>query len=189
MTDTTQTDLLTAEDLLALPIGQGERYELIEGELHTMSPTGLPHGFLAMEFGSEIRNYVRKHRLGIVTSAETGFIIRPDTVRVPDVAFIPKARLPEGDVPSGFGTVAPALVVEVISPNESAPYVQRKTQTWLDFGVDEVWNVYSEEKTVAVFVATEDGAHYRTYGPGDTLTSAALPGLSLALDDLFNAAR
>jgi hypothetical protein len=38
------TQLLTADDLLGLPRGMGERYELVEGRLMTMAPAGFEHG-------------------------------------------------------------------------------------------------------------------------------------------------
>ena len=34
------TTVVTADELLALPTGMGKRYELVAGELRTMSPSG-----------------------------------------------------------------------------------------------------------------------------------------------------
>ena len=36
--------LMTADALLQLPTGMGERYELVQGELKIMSPAGSRHG-------------------------------------------------------------------------------------------------------------------------------------------------
>ena len=40
---------MTAEELLKLPTGMGERYELVRGELKIISPAGFEQGDIAME--------------------------------------------------------------------------------------------------------------------------------------------
>src|SRR4051794_34668142 len=106
--------LLTADDLLRLP-DDGMRHELIRGELRTMPPAGGEHGIIALEIGSLLREFVRRHHLGFVFAAETGFKIasNPDTVRAPDVAFVSLDRLKEPA--RGYLALAPDLAVEVVS--------------------------------------------------------------------------
>jgi len=79
--------LHTWEDLMRMS-GKG-RYELIHGVIFEMSPAGEEHGYIALNIGSIIRNFVKEHKLGIATGAETGYKLtsNPDTVRAPDVAF------------------------------------------------------------------------------------------------------
>jgi Uma2 family endonuclease len=62
--------LWTAEDLLAL--GEEARYELIEGRLVPMSPTGSLHGDLVAELTMILRSFVRAHQLGRVLTGEVG---------------------------------------------------------------------------------------------------------------------
>src|SRR5476651_168684 len=75
-----------------------ERYELDEGELIVMTPTGNEHGLIAAEILRRVANHVVDNDLGEVTAAETGFVLYKnpgkgkDIVRAPDVAFISKAR-------------------------------------------------------------------------------------------------
>ena len=45
----TQTHVMTAEELINLPRGQ-YRYELVKGELLTMSPAGGEHGAVIMNY-------------------------------------------------------------------------------------------------------------------------------------------
>ncbi|MGB9181189.1 MAG: Uma2 family endonuclease, partial [Pyrinomonadaceae bacterium] len=81
------TQLMTAEELLLLPGGK-HRYELVKGELKTMSPAGSEHGAIIVNVTLLVGQHVKSNNLGVVFGAETGFEIEenPDTVLAPDVA-------------------------------------------------------------------------------------------------------
>jgi len=85
----TTVQSMTAADLLHLS-ADGQRYELIRGELRQMAPAGPTHGRLAMRIAARLFQHVETHHLGTVYAAETGFQLAqaPDTVRAPDVAFV-----------------------------------------------------------------------------------------------------
>ncbi len=82
----TATRLTTADELFRKQ-NDGFRYELIEGELRKMTPTGSEHGFLSVEVAYRLAEHVKRKKLGLVFGAETGFQIgrNPDTVLAPDV--------------------------------------------------------------------------------------------------------
>jgi Uma2 family endonuclease len=128
-----QKALLTADDLWQLP-DDGQRHELVRGELRTMAPPGEEHGWLMMNLGTPLAAYVRANGLGRVYG-ELGCKLEadPDTVRAPDVAFISQARLSEAPQP-GYWPGAPDLVVEVISPHDRYSEVDEKVATWLAHG-------------------------------------------------------
>src|SRR5437870_5335305 len=115
---TTKT-LMTANQLLQMP-EDGYRYELIEGELKQMLPGGEKHGAAIGRFTSHFGYYVYENDLGTVCGAETGYKIKsnPDTVIAPDLSFTRKERLKEEDLVDEYSTVAPDLVVEVLSPSD-----------------------------------------------------------------------
>src|SRR5262249_49528516 len=119
MAATSTIPLMTAEDLFQLP-DDNYKYELVEGGLIRMLPTGGEHGDVTMNAGFLLKGYVKAHDLGIVCAAETGFILKrnPDTVRAPDASFVAKERIPPGGIPKGYWPLAPDLAVEVISPND-----------------------------------------------------------------------
>ena len=50
---------MTAEELLRLPTGMGERYELVSGELKIMSPPGYEHGDIVAEIGMRLFELMR----------------------------------------------------------------------------------------------------------------------------------
>jgi Uma2 family endonuclease len=171
--------LMTAEELLALP-DDGMRHELIDGELRTMAPAGGPHGRDAMRVSVPVAAHVYSNELGEVLAAETGFVLRrdPDTVRAPDFAFIRAERWPAEGLPEGYVTIPPDLVLEVVSPSDTATEVREKVDEWLRFGVRAVWVLYPGPR---LDVYLGDG-RVLTYGPDDGVDGGdVLPGFRIGL--------
>ena len=180
-----QKVLLTADDLWQLP-DDGQRHELVRGELRTMPPTGLGHADHASEFDTSLRSYIKLHKLGRVFAGEPGFIIStdPDTVRAPDVAFMTHESLAATGVPTGYFRGVPDLAVEVISPNDRYTEVAEKIAEWLAHGVQLLFVVDPRRKTVDVH---RPGQPPRILGVDDTLDGEdVVPGWTLAIRDLFD---
>jgi Uma2 family endonuclease len=148
---------LTGDDLLRMPEEATEGYELIEGELVKMAPTGLEHGNVELNVGAEIRTWNKQHKRGRVFVGETGFYTRGDkgTVRAPDVAFISYERLPAETRIEGYSRIAPDLVVEVISPGNTAEEMDIKIREWFDFGVRLLWAIYPRTRRVHVYTTPD----------------------------------
>lgn len=186
-----QERFYTAQDLWTLshlPEYDSRRLELSEGELIEMSPASGKHGVLGGNVLALMWNYVRQNDLGLITTAETGFILYKnpdgrDTVRAPDVGFINAARVPEGGLPEeGYIPVPPDLAVEVVSPSDDAEDLHLKIHQYLKAGTRLVWVFYPKSKSVAVH--TPAGAH--TVEIGGALDGGdVLPGFSLPLKDVF----
>jgi Uma2 family endonuclease len=176
--------LMTADELADLP-DDGMRHELVRGELRTMPPPGFPHGRLADDVGDSLRGHVKAQQLGRVFTSEIGYLLTsdPETVRVPDVAFLSRARLQEaGDVP-GFFPGSPDLVVEVISPNDRYGDVDQKIAESLEHGARLVFEVNPRRKTVDVH---RPGQPIRVLSVNDVLDGEdVVPGWSMAVRDLF----
>jgi len=176
---------MTAEELLRLPAGMGERYELVKGELITMSPAGSRHGRLVSRINSLIEQFVEREHLGAPFGAETGFILtrNPDTVRAPDAAFVSAARVPAEGLPEGFFPGAPDLAVEVISPSESATDVQRKVSQYFQAGTRLVWIVYPDMRQVVIFRSARESMALLA---DDMLDGGdLLPGFACRVSELF----
>lgn len=175
---------LSAEDLLRFP-DDGMRYELVYGELKSMSPAGAYHGSIAMQVAMALATYAKQRQLGRVFAAETGFLLsrNPDTVRVPDVAFVSRERLERIGIPSGYWPGAPDLAVEVVSPNDTYADVQDKVYDWLDAGTRLVLVVNPRKQTVAVYRPPRQAS---LLAVGDVLDGAdVLPGWVLPVSDIF----
>ena len=143
---TTRTKSITAAELLAMPRGDGKRYELIRGVLIETMPAGDPHGDAVVQTTFALELCSRTNDYGVTRTGEPGYRLErgPDTVRTPDVAWIASGRIPAGTV--GFPELAPDLAVEVKSPSNSRNGRQGGDVAQLRF---------------ATIVGTRPGAHCR----------------------------
>lgn len=177
--------LTTANELLNLPTGMGQRYELVAGELRVISPSGWRHGEVIDNLVSLLSPFIRERDLGRGFGAETGFLIRrdPDTVRAPDFAFIAKRNLPEDRPSQAFWPGAPDLVVEVLSPEDRAGEVSSKIDAWLAAGCQAVWVVNPKLENVTVYVSRTS---VRIFTAADSLTGDPIvPGFTCAVSEFF----
>lgn len=174
----------TAEELLRLP-RDGRRYELVDGELREMTPSGYEHGRIIGELHWRLGQFVSQHRLGQVIAAETGFLLsrQPDTVRAPDIAFVRAEREQELGVAKAYFPEAPALVVEVVSPNDTVYEVGEKIRRWLIAGAELAWVISPAARTVTVYRSLDDIQVVTERG---TLSGEkVLPGFECPVSDIF----
>lgn len=179
---TLEAATITGEELLAL--GDIGPAELIDGRIIPMSPTQNLHAFIVFEIGRRLGNFNAEYRLGWVIGAESGIYTsrQPDTVRAMDVAFVSRRRLPV--LERGFLRVAPELVVEVVSPTDRWGDLQAKLAEYFAIGVDVVWVVEPEQRSVLVY---RGGLAPEALGEGDILRGEGLlEGLEIPLAALFS---
>jgi Uma2 family endonuclease len=175
----------TPDDLLRLPDG-GAGYELVNGELkerHVSKESSRVGG----ECYYHLSGYCRSHPVGWAFPPETGYQCFPDDagrVRKADASFVSFRRMPvETYEDEGFCSAVPDLVVEVISPNDYAREVTEKRDEWLAAGVQTVWIV--DPDTRSVYVHRADGSH-TFLRAADTLTAPdLLPGFAVPVAELF----
>lgn len=177
--------LFTADQLLRLPSGMGQRFEVVAGELRVMSPAGWRHGAIVGNLQTILGSFIRQNHLGKVFGAETGFQLKadPDTVRTPDFAFIAKRRIPKKPPKDSYWPGARDLAVEVLSPSDRTGEVDEKITAWLISGAQAVWIVDLNLKIVTIHRAGR-AAQVRSVGEvieGDPVAS----GFSCAVDELF----
>jgi Uma2 family endonuclease len=190
MTDApAQPWLPTGDDLLKMPEEMTKGYELIEGVLvpkgGTLSPTSGTHGKVENNAAFELTLFNRQHNLGTVITGDPGYYTRDDThtVRAPDVAFVSYEKVPPDSEMEGFSRIPPDLVIEVVSPSNSAEEIEEKVQEWLAFGVKIVWVMFPKTRRVRVF--THDGK-WRILNAKEMLDGGdVLPGFRVEVSALF----
>ncbi len=175
------TAAFTLDQLARMP-EDGLRHELDAGELLVMTRPNSKHGIYQARISRMLGNHVSENRLGEIVT-ESGFILSrdPEVLRGPDVAFVRTERvaaLPE----EGWADFAPDLVVEIVSPSDTARQIDRKIHQYLAAGTLTVWVVYPETRSVHVYAA--NGALQVIEFDG-LLTSTALPGFELPVRDIF----
>jgi Uma2 family endonuclease len=175
--------LVVAEEFFELP-DDGLRRELIEGQIHIMSPASYRHGYVEHNLSGEIYIYSKKHRTGQGFDGDTGFLIarNPDTVLAPDCAYVRRERIKDVERRRGFCGAYPDLAAEVISPSETKQEVSEKVNRWIAAGVEVVWVIDPELRQATIY----EGGSVKTVGEDDLLTAESLmPGFSVRLGDLF----
>ena len=147
-----QSEINSAEQLFKAS-ENGKRLELQKGTLIVMSPAGSEHGRIASRILIRLGTYVEENDLGETFAAETGFLIEqnPDTVRAPDAAFVSHRRLSETDPTSAYLALAPDLVVEVVSPNDSSSDIEGKAHQWLSAGTQIVLVADPKNETLRAY--------------------------------------
>lgn len=183
-----ETHLYTTDDFWEwsqLSDNADKRTYLIEGVIYDMGPASWIHGDTTMELSARLHQYVRRHGLGRITAAETGYILGDDTVLGPDIGFIAVERIP-AVLPKGFVPFAPDMAVEVVSPSNRSEDIRLKVEKYLQYGTRMVWVVYPEKRKVDVYEPLTGGATVKFLSETDTLDGGnVLVGFHLPLSELF----
>ena len=177
----TATVTLSAATLLRLPTD--DRPEMFDGEPEPMTPVNWKRLRTLDRVGRPLGNFVLEHNWGVV-GTEGGFLLArdPDTVLAPDLVFIRLERLlSEGD--EGFVTIVPDLVVDVMSPSDTAPQLDDKGQRYLAAGVRLVWVVNPRRRSVTECAPDRTA---RIFVEGEVLSGGdVVPGFLLPVADIF----
>ncbi len=200
----TQPIPLSFEDFLA-QYGDDDRYELIDGELFDLEPTG-PHEEVAAGIGQWLNyeivqqgvNYFIPHRCLIKPLASgTGF--RPDVI-VLDRAALSKEPLWSSQPVVTLGSTI-KFVAEVVSSNWQNDYA-RKFEDYAILGIPEYWIAdyqglggelfigRPKQPTLTVCILGEDDRYDRQILRGDQqIVSSVFPGLNLTAEAVLRAGR
>jgi Uma2 family endonuclease len=174
------TATLTYADYALLP-DDGQRHEIIEGELYVNPAPNLRHQTISFNLVLLIGTYVRERALGRVYFAPCDVVLSETDVLQPDLFFVSAAR--EALLTDANVQGAPDLVIEILSPSTRNLDESVKLARYERFGVDEYWIVDPEARSIHVY--RRDGERLRTAATSDPLTSPLLPDLQIRLADVF----
>lgn len=179
--------LLTVADLDAFPEDDGNRYELIEGELYVSCAPGIPHQRVLQNLQLEFGLYLRAHPIGIVVPGAGAIFSDYDAV-IPDLAFVRHERWDE--VVTGEKFTGPLdIVIEIVSPGSENRRrdLSVKRKLYAKYGVAEYWIVDSQNQSIMVLRLLQQSLEeIATLTGDDELSSPILPGFQLKTSAVFN---
>ena len=166
-----------------------ERVELIKGKIFKMTPApSLSHQQISAGLFREVSIYLKNKscqvfhapfdvRLPRKGEKEIFTVVQPDICVVCD-----ESKLDERGC---LG--APDLVIEITSPSSANKDLHEKYELYEEAGVKEYWVVFPMEGTISVFLLSEENKFVpvKPYTFIDQLTSKAIPGLKIALTEVF----
>jgi Uma2 family endonuclease len=143
--------LWTAEDFLRW-LEPGLHADLINGEKCMHSPVNLRHASLINFVDGILRLYIERHGLGVLHRETVAVRLGSRNVFLPDLLFLTTEQA-RGVGPAHVG-VAPALVVEALSPTTAGKDIGPKFAAYEEHGVGEYW-VLDPETQAHRFYARE----------------------------------
>jgi len=178
--------LLTVEDLDACP-DDGNRYELIGGELFVSRAPRIPHQLVIQNIEKPLLIYLDQNPLGKVVPGAGAVFSVYDAV-IPDLVFVRNERWAEV-VSEGRFVSAPDLVIEVLSPGteDRRRDLSVKRQLYAKYGVQEYWVIDPENRSVEVLRLAQGVLESAaSLLDDDEITSPILPGFRLRVSAIFN---
>lgn len=192
--------LLNTDEFIA-QYGDQDRYELIDGELIDVEPTGLHEqviSFIARKLNVEIDRlnlpYIIPHRCLIRLSDDTAF--RPDVIVLDQTQLIHESLWQyQPVITSG---VAIKFIAEVVSTNWQNDYA-RKVEDYALLGVPEYWIVdylglggreyigKPKQPSITGCQLVDDIYEKRLFQKNDLLASRTFPELQLRAASIFAA--
>ena len=178
--------LFTYFDYKNWELKEGERWELIYGEAYAMSAPGARHQAILMELSSQFHTYLRGKPCKVYpVPYDVRLFYEEDesdnTVVQPDISVVCGNEKRGSEGCRG----APDLIVEILSPSNTAIEMERKFTLYFDAGVREYWLLDSENQRLKVYQFQEGFITTNTYGSADTVPVAIFPELSIALEQVF----
>jgi len=179
----------TYADYKSWDLKPGERYELIRGEAFAMAAPSRRHQAVSWEIVGQLYNYLRGKPcqaysapcdVRLFYDEELGE--NDDTVVQPDILVVcDESKLADEGIRG-----APDLVIEVLSPSNSAIEMAEKHDLYEDAGVREYWVVNPNKSAVTVHRLQDDGVFdSRIHKVAGAVPVGVLPGFAIEFDSVF----
>ena len=176
----------TSADLELLP-ENGDRYEIIDGELYMTRAPHWKHQNSEGQIYRLLQNWSHQTKLG-QTIINPGIIFGENDNVIPDLIWISNERLESSVDESGHFTNAPELIVEVLSqkPNDIKRDKETKLKLYSNRGVREYWIVNWQLKELEIYRRNEGMLTLvKTLINDDIITSELLPDFSCKISEFF----
>lgn len=174
----------TEADVAAIQAREKRLFELVDGVL-VEKAMGARESLLAGFILTFMNYFVLPRKLGRVLGPDGMMKLIPGLVRMPDVAYISRARLPGGRFPKEpVPLLVPDLAVEVLSEGNTPKEIGRKRRECFESGVRLVWVLDLETRTADVYTRP-DRPDATVDADGALDGGDVLPGFTLSLKEIF----
>jgi len=166
------------------PLFDDEHFELVDGYL-VEKAMGCEEQWIDSQMAMFLGLYIREYDLGRCVVEGKFALPNSKNRRIPDLAFISYSTWPKAKkIPSvAFMSIAPDLVVEVISPSDGGRDIIKKMQEYFRAGCKAVWVVWPDAEQIHVYASPKS---VTIYGITDILEGdPVVPGFRLPLIELF----
>jgi Uma2 family endonuclease len=173
------TTLVTVQEFLALPDPEGQRIELIGGEVVRMGFGHIPHEVVKKNLNKILVVWLAQNPIGEVFN-ETMFQLDEYNSLMPDLSILFPGRVTPGV--TGLFQSAPEVAIEVVS-SETAARLETKIELYLSHGGKSVWVVFPEQRAIRIFDAT---GRSKKFEQTQTLEDPnVLPGFQVPVASIF----
>jgi Uma2 family endonuclease len=177
----------TYADYKKWDLNPGERFELIDGVAYAMAAPNTEHQRISMILSAALFNYFKDKpcrpfaapfdvRLFYEEDESDDTVIQPDLVVVCDPEKLGEEGC-EG---------APDLVIEILSPSNTAIEMHRKLGLYQDAGVREYWVIDPDQKLIEIYRLNNGHYEPSMLRLDDTVQSALFSGLVIPVKTIFD---
>ena len=160
-----KSNTYTIDDIYALP--EGQRAELIDGQIYDMAPPSPMHQELVMELSATLRDYIKKNGgpCKVYPAPFAVFLNEDDRNYVePDISVICDSSKVDNRGYQG----APDFIIEIVSPSSQRMDYLTKLFKYRTAGVREYWIIDPKNDRIVVY-NLEMGLQAGAFDPPKTL--------------------
>ncbi|RYG73217.1 Uma2 family endonuclease [Lentibacillus lipolyticus] len=172
---------LTYDDYAS--IDDGNRYELVAGQLELMSPApSVTHQLISSQMQKHITKSCESDY--IILHAPIDVILADNEVRQPDLVLIHRGRM---DILRDRGIIGPPdLVAEILSPSTLKRDKIDKLQTYAHFRIPEYWIVEPKAGILEQYsLHDEQYSLMNVFQEDEQITSPSIPCVSFTMSDVM----
>jgi Uma2 family endonuclease len=123
-----------------------------DGVLIMNPPMGLQSGDGNAEIIAQLRTWWKENgRLGRVYTNESGFYLPDGSMLAPDAAYLTAAQYEAVKTITGFPSICPAFVIELLSKSDNRSILEAKMLAWVANGALEAWLVDPYARQVVIY--------------------------------------
>src|SRR3989442_1606492 len=178
--------LFTVEDIELMP-DDGNRYEVIEGELYVSRSPGLPHQRVTANAIFIFKTYLQDNPIGEIIPTP-GLVFDRYNAVIPDLVFYTHERANQ-IISEERLIAAPELAIEILSQgyqNLSRDRVAKRN-LYAKRGVAEYWIIDASERSVEIYRLRNGSLDLvATLRDDDEVSTPLLPGLKFKASSLFS---